>query len=749
MKVMDSFIDYKPFKNYILRVPLMSVNFYKDFTEGQNIQDVKFKKLLSNPIISEALFLASPVLYNEVEKWIHGQLEDKKKIDKIKHSILKYVSRMSSRCTPFGLFAGCNVGEINKVTNISLNQIENYKRITRLDMSYLVALSDNLSKNKDVIKQIFYYPNTSIYKISNQFRYVEHEFDGISRKHHIVEVEQSTYLEKVLNNAKNGILFDDLVNLLVDDENPKDHVNNYVWDLIKNQILVNELEPSVSGPDFLEHIIKVLLKINGVEYELKILLKVQDLLNKLDAKVGNSVSIYREIANTLEQLNTKFDIKFLFQTDLFFNTICNKLDNLHLQSVKKGLKFLNKITPYIQINNLNQFKNAFLERYDGKEMPLEKVLDVESGIGYKQDIKSREINPLIDDIIFHNKNTRDYKEIKLYNFDSIFQKKLLQSYMSKDYSIKFYDSDVENLIENWEDLPDTFSAFCELVCINGEEKILLGAAGASSAANVSARFCHGDHDIDKFVKNIIEIEEDLSSNKILAEILHLPESRVGNVIMRPVLRRFEIPYLSRSVLPVSNQIPISDILISIKSDKIHLRSKKMGIEIEPRLTNAHNYNNNNALPIYHFLSDMQFQNKRPSIGLYCGAFNLDYTFIPRIEYENMILSEALWNISTNDITNMLFDIENDYLLQKHVNIFREKYNIPEFVLFVESDHELLINFSNLSSIRMLLKTVKNLKKFQIKEFLYQDKGIVKNLESQEYFTNEFILSFYKSFSNVK
>ena len=52
-------------------------------------------------------------------------------------------------------------------------------------------------------------------------------------------------------------------------------------------MLVSELEPSVSGPEFMEQIMETLEKVDEAHLELKILSKTKNLLNQVDEKIGN------------------------------------------------------------------------------------------------------------------------------------------------------------------------------------------------------------------------------------------------------------------------------------------------------------------------------------------------------------------------------------------------------------------------------------------------------------------------------
>jgi hypothetical protein len=62
------------------------------------------------------------------------------------------------------------------------------------------------------------------------------------------------------------------------------------------------------------------------------------------------------------------------------------------------------------------------------------------------------------------------------------------------------------------------------------------------------------------------------------------------------------------------------------------------------MSNAHNYTNN-TLPVYQFLCDVQYQNKRAILQQNWGSLESEFRFLPRLTYENIILSRASWQLS--------------------------------------------------------------------------------------------------------
>lgn len=738
---------YNNFNNFIVRTPLLSLNYIYSIFSDKNTSTESIQKICSDPVINEAIFLASPDLHLSLTKWLNNDLFDQKEKDHLLYSITKYLLRMGSRCTPFGLFAGYNLGKFEDQSKVILNDLNTYYGHLRLDMNYLCALAMDLAKNTEIKKQIRFYPNSSIYSSGDNLRYVEYKYINGFRNHFVVGVENTEYLEKVLRIAKKGVLIYELVNSLVDSEISEQEAEAFIEELIESQILISELEPSVTGMEFLDQIIKTLEPLKNIEDILGFLIEIKAEIQQIcNQAIGVSVNDYMQIADKLSNLKTKYDFKYLFQTDLVVSCKENVLHKDIPEEIIKGIEILNRLTPTWSNSNLSKFKDAFYERYEEREILLSKALDIESGIGYLQNSANKDIAPLVDDIVLPEENNQNEKTIN-WNLIQSFLLKKYNEFLAKGLKgIEIFDHEIQDFTLNWDDIPQTISTMVEIAELpesEGQDPLIyLSSAGGSSAANLLGRFCFSDNSILKYVKRITENEQINNKDKICAEIVHLPESRIGNILLRPELRDYEIPYLAKASVSDEKQISIDDLYVSVKQGrKIVLRSKSLNKEVVPRLSTAHNYSNS-TLPIYHFLCDLQTQDLRGGVSFNWGPLIKDYSFLPRVKYKNIILSKATWNFKKQDIEKLI-NILDDSELETKVKLWKEKFNLPDYVLLADSDNELLIHLNNLLCVRTLLSLVKKRSGFQLKEFLFNsEKALVK--KGIESFTNQVIFSFYKS-----
>ena len=733
-------IRYNRFDKYVLRTPLMPINFLMELTRQADTPDETIQQQFRDPVVREAIFLASPVLYKEIEKWTEGKVEDPKECKKIKLSFLKYLTRMAFRPTPFGLFAGCKLGSITENTRIENSDFSKNKRHTRLDMNFVGALNQSLTANKNIREQLQYYPNSSLYFIGNNIRYVECIYQNTNRSHHLIEIETSDYLNDCLQLAKNGADKAALVKLLAKEDITVEEAAGFVDDLIDNQILVSEMELSVSGEEFIRQTIKTLKRLKDTENLIAILEETAQKIAALDHSIGNDPKEYEALLAILKKFDIPFDEKYIFQTDMILNTSHNTLGEATTAQLQKGIALLNRMTSRMPNLQLQKFIDKFQERYEDREVPLALALDNELGIGYPVNSYKGSLNPLLNKIyIPSGQQTNRQREMKWSEVDSILFGKMRTAQANKEYTIQLQDEDFSSFEPIWDDLPDTISSMTEIVTSGDEQKIVIKTVGGSGAANLFGRFCLGDQELHEYAKTIIEKEEALNSDKLLPEIIHLPENRVGNVLMRPAFRKFEIPYLASSGKTADHQLPIEDLVVSVRDNTVVLRSLKHNKEIIPRLTNAHNYSHN-ALPIYHFLCDLQAQGKRGGLYFTWGGLRDEYPFLPRVEYENIILSRAKWKITHKEVEKLLaIDAVSEI---GTITEWRNERNIPQYAILVEGDNKLLINFENLTSFQMLATAVAKRNVFEIEEFLFFEDAVTRG-SKEDYFANEVVFSFYK------
>jgi hypothetical protein len=731
--------DIEFFNSFVFRTPIQSFNGLESQI-SQLETDEDWKEILSNCIFQEAIFIASPILYEETQKFLSGNITKNKDIERLKITTLKYLTRMSTRCTPFGLFAGVSTGSFALESKITIHNLKNIKRHTRLDMSYLCNLIRGLSNHIEIKNKLFYYPNTSLCFIGNQIRYVEYRYVNTKRIHEIVSVENSKYIQNILNAAKGGSTINELSNILLNDDISIDEANEFILLLIDSQLLVSELEPRVTECDLLGHIISVLNKLE-VQIEIKDkLVKIKKLLRRIDhSLLGNAINYYKDIEKIVKEIGVEYEQQYLFQCDIYKPTISATLKMKIQEQIKDALSFLNKITlPYNKETPLMNFIKQYNNRYEGREMPLVRVLDVETGIDYPFQ-RNSDITPLLNDYVLPQSLMSNY-EIRWNRIQEIIHNKLCDVLKNKEYIMSLEENDFDFLDLTWSDISNTISVICEIFKYSKDSsKIYLHFSGGSSASNLLARFCHIDKSIHEHTEQIIEYEEEVTEkDNILAEIVHFPESRIGNILLHPILRKYEIPYLSLPNIIKENVIDVNDIMVSVKGNDIILRSKRLNKRILPRLTSAHNFSNS-VLPIYHFLCDIQMQNSRGGVGFNWGVWTSDIPFLPRVEYENIILTLARWKIIVEDFKG-LFDFESNCSTLNNICNWCEKQNIPQYVVLPDGDNRLFIDMCNIWCLKMLYSVIKKRSYFILEEFPFDKKQAIVNDDEGNVYTNEFIFA---------
>ncbi len=663
----------------------------------------RLRVILSRPEMREALFIASPHLDEALESWLRQP--DTEHAQGIERALVRYFVRMAGRATPFGLCAGCSVGRVDDRTQLQLEGQAQYQRHTRLGMDYLFALTEKLRRDPSLRTVFSYRPNSTLYVGADRLRYVAIRLKEKERSYHLVTLEKTDYLAATLNRAETGATFDTLSSALVNDEITSQEANDYVNELIDSQVLVADLTLPVTG---LEPALPLANQLRQYRETIELAEKLEKTdrqLAAMDAEgLGISPSRYRALAQAMEELPGDSELSRFFQVDLIKPAPQATLGKVVVNELLRGVELLHRLANPVEHDGLKQFRDSFRSRYEMREMPLLEVLDEETGIGFGT---GRETTPLLEGLHFSGPPEETVAWRKR---EKILLRKLSEALRNGAPEIILDRDDVEKLAStNPPPLPEAFAvtaaiaAPSEPAMAQGDFQLFLDYASGPSGAVLLGRFCHADPNLRKKVEKQLRTEEALQSNAVFAEIVHLPEGHFGNFICRPLLRAYEIPYLGNSGMAPSQQISVTDLNVSLQGERIILRSRRLGCEIIPRMTNAHNYHLS-SLGVYKFLCTLQHQNVVPALSWDWGALN-DAPFLPRVRTGRSILSRAQWRLDKGELKQ--FDHVGGIALFQQVQRCRAARSLPRWIAVADGDNTLPVDLDNVLSVETFVYLVRN------------------------------------------
>jgi class I lanthipeptide synthase len=666
----------------------------------------RLRAIVEAPLTREALFVASPDLHESLAAWTRDP--DGERGGRIERSLVSYFARMAGRPMPFGLFAGCSLGTIGSSTDLILEGRPAYRRSTRLDMAYLSTLMEALARDPAVRASLTYRPNSSLYRAARSVRYVEARQNGKGRSYRLVSVEETDHLRATVERAREGATAQSFAELLLERNHDisMEEAREYVEELIDSQILVPDLEIPVTGP---EPILGLMDAVGGSSPRvIEQLRETQAALAALDASgLGADPSRYEAIARGLASLPGEIDRKRLFQVDLFKPSPGTTLGGEALSEIVEGVRILHQLARGTTDLAFVRFKERFTARYEGGEVPLMELLDEEAGLGFLASAApAAEASPLLDGLPVASGQAEPGRWT---DRDVFLLRKLERAASTGAREVVLTREDLDALRTDAPlPLPDVFGVTATICAESsaaiqdGRFRIWLKNAGGPTGARLMGRFCHADEQLRRHVERHLRAEEAFDPDAVFAEVVHLPEGRLGNVLCRPVLRDYEIPYLGKSGAPANRQIPVTDLMVGIRGGRVVLRSKRLGKQVVPRLTSAHSYGPR-TLGVYRFLCSLQNQGVTAGMMWSWGPLE-SASFLPRVATGRLILALARWRLDRNEIRaiSSARGAARYHAMQR----LRSERALPRYVELVESDMELPVDLENPLSLDAFAEMVK-------------------------------------------
>lgn len=684
-----------------------------------DLRIASLEHMWADPFIRESIYLASRSLFNDLDKLFSDaeNIGGLKKENLIR-SFYKYLARMSNRATPFGLFAGCSVAQWGISQQLILSH--KFKRSVTLD----AAVNEQLAALTEINDpSATYVLNNTIYLQGTQYKFISYQVAEGERVYEIIGLTYNEVIASLVSSMKRNAYTCREIASLLGDFDP-DESMAFVRQLIQIQFLTYTGKPSIGlrFPDYLPQPCPKVL-----QPELHLITTVLERIAATNGVSDTVIESYQQMEQNLTKLMGKVS------KDSFHVTRINYLHETAIKSslqakLLRGIKLLNNLTDFEPEKRLKQFKTQFLQRYQGRSVPLLEAFDPDSGLEYGQ---------------WHNKETllteglnanlsRPAEQAPYTETSLKLLKVLTLANVGGTYTFTLPEDFVPD--KALTGLPHNMAAVFQLF---DEEQLYLELVPGTGSLGLLARFADADADIKQLALAMAAEETLTNPDAIYAEIIHLPEERSANVMSHPQFWPYELQYVNQAI--GSQVINLDEIEVELQNGVFKLFSKKKHKEIIPKLSSAYNYNRSQH-PIYTFLCDIQHQTGPHGLSFNWGRLAKDFVFFPRVDTTfGLILHRATWKFTAANLTAITKKTNNESSRLEAFKQFRLEWKIPDKFFVVNGDNELLIDVDNALSVDVFLKEAsKIVNSLTLKECLHSQMASALLDEAGNHYAHQFV-----------
>lgn len=605
-------------------------------------EGLRSHEIVDRPQVKEAIYLASQNLY---EAFYERDAE----IDhRTELALARYLLRMTSRSTPFGTFAGVGVGETGDGTDLNIGAADHGERVCRVDLGVLSSAQTGLpAAAASSLSSMPLVVNDSAWLASDGLRYVEAVKGAHVTEYRLSRVRSNAGIQLILETLRETPkTFEALVSLLVEGlDADEQEAKSFLAALLKEQVVVPQCQMAVTGSDVVRAFISELELAGDPPAEVKAIARASDELSSVGLDPLANVECYRRAHESLQPASGIEEGAKAIQVDLHWEAARPTFDAGLQETLTNQVEALAPLLTHAAWS-MSGFTEEFEARYGDDWVPLLEVLDQDHGIVFGG--STRVPAPLLSRMnLGAPRGAASRGESR--EVDLMLQNWLVRALVRRESEVDLTDEDLK-IMPPRQPFPSTMAVMGSLSEESGKSSddpelmFNIGSIIGPPAAALMGRFSAASPLLATKLRGFIEETEGDTDDVIIAELAHLPDGRVGNVMLRPTLRKYEIEYRGRSGADRDFVIPASDLYVAVQHGRIFLYSKSLGKRVIPRVSNAHNLGHSTNLPIYRFLGALQRQDEGGA-GFTWGTQLESSPYLPGVRYKNVRVFRERWVMS--------------------------------------------------------------------------------------------------------
>lgn len=702
---------YEPLDFVLVRAPLLPIEAYLALSDQLDYNEVKSGSTNHsyfqsgtlapcNPRIRWTLAVGSSALLDDLER----SSPSNKDADHLKGKLLRFLIRMSTRPTPYGLFAGVALGHWGQKTDLVLAADTPQTR-TRPDMAWLLSLVLELEANLEIRKHLCLIANPAAFIRADRVFLTERASTGEANAALAVSVHASGAVKKALAIAREPIPYRDLADKLLSTTSgaTPEKVERLITELLQQTLLLTDLRPPLTTDSPARYVAGRLANIPAAKEALSQLRSILDaaaIYDTLPPEEG--VAAYRRLVAQANEVN-KAAAETPLQVDMSITLRGRQIAQIVGTELARAAELLLRMTPLpAGLTYFEAYRRAFVSRYGhNREVPLLELLDPNFGLGSPATYSGGASGIVQAKAALRSQTLLNLATNALHNRQQVIE----------------LDEDMLKRLETWTPSPDTAPLSLDLYAFvaaaspeavdAGQFQIIIGPNfGAQAAGRNLGRFADvlGDG-AQKALDAAARTEEARTPNKLWAELVYLPRKlRLANVVIHPSVRSHEIALGVSPGVDPSHVIPLDDLVVGIRDNRFYARWRTRNIDIV--ISAGHMLNTLQAPAICRFLAEMS-RDGIAQLGSFDWGPASGFPFLPRVQVGRIMLRQAQWCIDT--LTRKLeLPPDSPQTFQEALKRWREQWQVPRYVYLSTGDNRLLLDLESASQVEELRSEMRHL-----------------------------------------
>jgi lantibiotic biosynthesis protein len=676
---------YKPLDFAMVRTPLLPVEKYLGL---RSIEDQI--ALLADPRVRRAVAVGSVSLLSALDRFEQSSLS-RRDSARLIAKLLRYQIRMSTRPTPYGLFAGCGIASFGSTTSLKIRTAFDHSH-TRPDMAWLMEFVAAAEADAAIRRRLRPIRNPLIRfegdRISLAERMAPHGTGGAQP----VSARATSVVERALELAGSCRDYGELAARL-EESSPNatpEKVERLLGELREQTFLLTDLRPPLTTASPARCVLDKLASIpeaSALREKLEALLAACAEWDKVPHV--DSVSAFRSL---LKQMDCPEDGSkdVPVQVDLALSAEGQIASNV-AQDAARAAELLLRFSPSPRgLSSIAAYRNAFIARYGHeREVPLVELLDPDRGLGPASAhghaftgpnpavsaARAQTLLALACAALRRGRRAVSLTEREIARLET-WRPRAESAPVSLDINVMVAAQSAEAIdagdymlvvgpnLGAWA-AGKNFGRFAHLHAAESGRGPLCRAASAEQAAHYS------DH--------------------IWAELVFMPRNaRSANVTIRPAIRSHEIVFGVSPGVVSENVIPIDELVVGIADGNFYVFWPAAGKRV--RFVSGHMLNYQGAPPAAQFLLETAYRDAVSFSSFDWGPAE-SFPFLPRVQVGRIALRPAEWKLAKDTLANNDGDAFNKW---------RQEWDVPRYVCLAYGDNRLVLDLDLPDHVEQIL-----------------------------------------------